>query len=93
MTAAMRVLLDAGAAVDARAPENDNGSTALEAAVARGNVAAVRLLLERGADPFAVASSKMERAEKSSDIFDSYAQVVRLMREAQEAQPPREPHA
>ena len=46
---AMKVLLDAGAAVDRR--DHRNGWTALQHAIHTRAVDAVRLLLERGADP------------------------------------------
>ena len=47
--AAMRVLLDRGARVDARDPEFQQ--TALMIAAREGHAAAVQLLLERKADP------------------------------------------
>src|SRR5262249_49363649 len=46
-TEVVRYLLDAGAAIDAASP---NGTTALMMAVRGGHVAAVELLLARGAD-------------------------------------------
>lgn len=45
---AVRLLLDRGAAIDARSP---NGSTALMMAARYGSEASVKLLLTRGADP------------------------------------------
>lgn len=47
----VRLLLDAGAEVDAEA--NEFQETALHGAVRSGNIAVVKLLLERGADPSA----------------------------------------
>src|SRR5436190_7358599 len=53
----VRVLLDRGAAVNARMRD---GTTALVAAARRGNLAVMRLLLARGADPKTAANEQAE---------------------------------
>ena len=87
MAGIMQLLLDAGAAIDAHAPEDE--CTALEAAVSRGHVPAAQVLLSRGADPTTVRPHAIRRAEKSGSS-DS-AEVLKLLRAALEQRAAQQP--
>ncbi|MBI3368603.1 MAG: ankyrin repeat domain-containing protein [Burkholderiales bacterium] len=73
---AVRLLLDRGAAIDARSP---NGSTALMMAARYGSEASVKLLLARGADPRLRNQREMSPADFARSAGrDALAQALEL---------------
>ncbi|GMH45393.1 hypothetical protein BSKO_13350 [Bryopsis sp. KO-2023] len=71
----LQALIDNGASLEAKAPRSENGETALGLVAGNGNVQAVKLLLEAGADPETANSDGQTPLSVAS--FFGHSEVVR----------------